>query len=184
VLRPSRLRVEEIEPRVTPASFDPFPGSPVPLGTAPIDIVAADLDGDGDTDLAVPQSFSSVPLTILLNSGTGSFNLNSTVFGPVGGRLLAGVAADLDGDGRIDLAVANLSSTSAGLFRNTTVVTADVAVSVTGPASATAGTTAIYAVTVTNTGPQVASLTSVSVPVLPGLGGVTFTSSTMGGCER
>jgi hypothetical protein len=67
-------------------------------------ITPADFDGDGMADLAVPhrdrgQSF------VYLNGGQGHFSLGRRVpFGPPAARIRMTQAADLDGDGRLDLA--------------------------------------------------------------------------------
>jgi hypothetical protein len=71
-------------------------------------IVAADLNGDGRPDLAMSagdaDSAESYP-AVLLNQGNGTFGPGNLVAMSSGRAWLA--AADLDGDGRIDLAYAN-----------------------------------------------------------------------------
>jgi FG-GAP-like repeat len=61
-------------------------------------VASADLDGDGDVDMAE----SSDQIHVMRNQGNGSFVLSSTI--PSGGGLVHGiVASDLNGDGRPDL---------------------------------------------------------------------------------
>ncbi len=71
----------------------------------PVDLVAADLDGDGDPDLAIANEDSNT-ISVLLNIGDGRFTPSVSIpvvngsMGPLGIR-----AGDLDGDGAIDLVV-------------------------------------------------------------------------------
>ena len=71
------------------------------------DMVAADLDGDGDTDLAIVDA-ASEQVIVLQNNGGGAFTpLFTGVLVEAPRRLTAG---DVDGDGDIDLAVASDST--------------------------------------------------------------------------
>ena len=73
-----------------------------PAGGAAIGLTVADLDGDGQLDVAVPQDDPSGAIALLLNTGGGAFAAPSMV---TTGPYSYGVAvADLDGDGRSDLA--------------------------------------------------------------------------------
>jgi hypothetical protein len=86
--------------------FEPN-SSPEQVGFFPIGIVAAELEGDPDTDLAVTNSGGfDRNVSILRNHGGGNFfeNAKSPVpAGPDEPRAL--VAADFDGDADRDLAV-------------------------------------------------------------------------------
>ncbi len=83
-----------------------FTASTVAVGLHPVYLVAADFNGDGLQDLAVANSDDNT-VSILLNDGSGGFTASSGSPAPVG-QLPAGLAVgDFDGDGKLDLAVAN-----------------------------------------------------------------------------
>lgn len=83
-----------------------------PIGDVPAGIIAADLDGDGDRDLAVArqQSGGQIKIHLLTNNGAGAFVeskiLSITSFS--GDPIV--VSADWDDDSDQDLAVSGLSS--------------------------------------------------------------------------
>ena len=93
-------------------------------GAGPVSVTLGDLNGDGKSDLAV-VNFISGTVSVLLNAtvpgaATPSFVAkqdfaagNSPVFVTVG---------DLNGDGKLDLAVANLSSNTVSVLFNTTAL--------------------------------------------------------------
>ena len=77
-----------------------------PAGAEPTALIAADFDGDGDTDLAVSDR-STGAISIHLNNGGGWLPRYSALNAGDMPRLLC--ASDLDQDGDQDLAVANFS---------------------------------------------------------------------------
>jgi hypothetical protein len=79
------------------------------VGNHPYSVFSADLDGDGDYDLAVLNSGSNDVL-ILKNNGDGTF-ISAGNCG-VGSAPVSVFSTDLDGDGDSDLAVANFYSIS------------------------------------------------------------------------
>jgi len=82
---------------------------------SPAEIVAADLDGDNDLDLAVALHGSNA-VQILINQG-GTFVLGGST--PSGGSETRHIAAaDLDGDGDVDLAASNRASNNVSVFIN------------------------------------------------------------------
>ena len=85
-------------------------------GAHPYSVCAADLDGDGDSDLAV-ANYSSNNVSILKNNGDGTFA--AAVNYGVGINPVSVCAADLDGDGDSDLAVANSGSNDVSILINT-----------------------------------------------------------------
>ena len=98
--------------------------SPETAGEIPVSVAAADLDGDSDPDLAVANSTSDLNLdskdnvTILRNNGNGNFREPATSPQQAGASPHSVAAADLDGDGDEDLAVANLLSDTVTILRN------------------------------------------------------------------
>lgn len=89
--------------------------SVIPVGDNPVGVFAADLDNDGDLDLAVSNS-SSNNISVLRNEGRGVFSPDSTY--PVGISPGSITAADLDGDGNIDLVTANSNSNDVSILLN------------------------------------------------------------------
>jgi hypothetical protein len=86
--------------------FSQAPGSPITVGNGPLSIAVADLNGDGNLDVAVAL-FHANQVVVLLGNGKASFS--STTFGTgLGPRAV--VAGDFNGDGSEDLAVANFMS--------------------------------------------------------------------------
>jgi len=125
-------------------------------GSTPIEVAVGDVSGDGRADIVV-TNFSSNQVGVLLNSTTapGTF-ATAVTFGTGAGSAPRGlVLADLDADGRRDIATANLSSNTVGVLLNTSVVAAPTLTSL-NPPSGPVGTS------VTLTGTNLSSATGVS----------------------
>jgi uncharacterized protein (DUF2141 family) len=84
------------------------------VGYAPASVAAADVNGDGKPDLICANNLlgntvgSTLPgntLTVLTNNGNGVFGSNATYV--VGSGLFCVIAADINGDGMLDLITAN-----------------------------------------------------------------------------
>jgi M6 family metalloprotease-like protein len=86
-------------------TFGPY--SLYPAGDKPVSIFAADLDDDGNLDLATANE-NSDDVSVLVNNGDGTFAPFSSY--PVGGSPFSVFAADFDGDGDLDLSTANQNS--------------------------------------------------------------------------
>ncbi len=111
--RRQRLVLETLERRDVLAFVTP----PIyPAGTNPTAMVADDFNSDGLQDIAVTNQTTPGKVNVLPNTGSGMFG--SAVSFPTGGtnpRSL--VAGDFNGDGRLDLVVANTGSGTVALLR-------------------------------------------------------------------
>ncbi len=91
-------------------------------GTTPWHVTVADIDGDGKPDLVVPNSASN-NVSVLRNTSTsgsivaGSFAAKVDFIAGTGP--VSSVVADLDGDGKPDLALGNNTGNSISVYRNT-----------------------------------------------------------------
>jgi hypothetical protein len=90
--------------RSTDPSFEPGPS--LPAGTSPGAVAVADFDANGSPDLAIADYGYEQNLRILLNDGSGRFQLASGSPLDVDSGPLA--TADFNRDGKADLAVAGL----------------------------------------------------------------------------
>ena len=90
------------------------------VGPGPVNVVLGDLDGDGDLDFVTANVGTSTThnytVSIRFNDGTGNFQPGYEAFA---GDEPAGLAlGDVDGDGAIDLVVANYYGNSVGILHN------------------------------------------------------------------
>jgi hypothetical protein len=103
-----------------------FASTPLALGgfgvtSGAISVVAADLDGDGDLDLAsANESGRGNDLTVFFQTSPGSFAVPIALGGPgLTDRASSVTAADLDEDGDLDLVSANASRSNMTVFFQT-----------------------------------------------------------------
>lgn len=100
-------------PVLVVASFGP--ATSYTVGSHPRSVFVADLNNDGNADMAT-ANYGSGTVSVLLNDGSGAF---ATAVGYAAGSNPSTVfVADLDGDGDADLAVANFTSDNVSILLN------------------------------------------------------------------
>jgi hypothetical protein len=102
---------------ITDYSFEPSIDKTA--GPEPFDINNADFDGDGKTDLVVVNLNFPYSFSIFRNSSTaGNITFAPKTDYPTGIEPVSVAVADIDGDGKKDIVVANNGSFTVSIFRN------------------------------------------------------------------
>jgi uncharacterized repeat protein (TIGR01451 family) len=149
---------------LSPQTFSTLSSVGVPALS--ISVAVADVNGDGKPDLVVVNSYAQAnTVGILLGNGNGTFQAQQTYATGVKPQSVA--LADVNGDGRVDLLVANSTSNSVselladstgnftGQIYNVTIgANLSLAVSAPGTIAAQASASYAYTLVVTNLGPS------------------------------
>ncbi len=88
-------------------------------GTNPNSVAIGDIDGDNKPDLTTANSHSNTVSVIRNTSSIGVVSFDSKVDFVTNTRPSSVTISDIDGDGKLDLAVANGSAGTVGVLRNT-----------------------------------------------------------------
>lgn len=91
----------------------------VVVGTNPVSVASADVNGDGKVDL-ISANTGALPnyhtLSIMTNNGSGGFGSNAVA--NVGSGVQCVIAADVNGDGKVDLVTANFYDSTLTILTN------------------------------------------------------------------
>ncbi|MFZ4582150.1 MAG: FG-GAP-like repeat-containing protein, partial [Paludibacter sp.] len=128
--------------------------SDVTSGASPLKVAVTDMNGDGKLDIVTVSETGSYASVLLNTCSSGTISFNTNVDYTVGNTGRAAAVADIDGDGKPDIAVANSSSNSFSVLRNT--ITPTPTISSFTPTIAGSGTT------ITITGTNFTGATAVS----------------------
>ena len=105
----------------TPASFAAVSTYSTDVGSRPIGIAVADVNGDGRLDLVTVGNYGGPPSAawVLLGQAGGGFAAVSLYSTGAGSNPSSIAVGDVNGDGRLDLVTANEGSGTAGVLLNT-----------------------------------------------------------------
>ena len=94
----------------------------IATGTNPSSICIGDINGDGKPDLAVTNRGNSTVSVLQNKGGIDTINFPTKVSKTTGSNPNSVMICDIDGDGKLDLTVANPTPNSVSIFRNTPLI--------------------------------------------------------------
>ncbi len=122
VVNAGRTNVEVYRNASSAGSVSFAPGVTVPTGSAPSFVTIGDLDGDGKPDLVIANNGAG-NITVIHNiSSAGSIAFSAPATFTTGSGTFSVSIADIDGDGKPDLAVANQLTSGVSVLHNTSTV--------------------------------------------------------------
>jgi hypothetical protein len=161
-------------------------GPPSPATSSPATIAVADFNGDGVLDLAVPNwNFNAGnAVSLLVGNGNGTFQATQDVTVLGGDGVLGVVAADFNGDGKLDLALSNYAGNTVSVLINATGPPSGVTLTVNKPGTGT-GTVTSSPAGIDCGSTCTASYNSGTVVTLTAAasGGSSFSGWSGGGCS-
>ncbi len=131
------------------------------VGIAPISIALGDFNGDGKPDL-VAFSLSNGSVSILLGNGDGTFQSPATFSSNAQQSESAVAVGDFNGDGRLDVAVADFYGPGVSVLLQTTTVTLS-PLSVSFNNQVVGSASAAQTLTLTNTGDLTLDIAGISI---------------------
>jgi uncharacterized protein (TIGR03437 family) len=90
-------------------AFTPAAGSPFAVGPSPQSVAVVDINGDGKPDIVTANAVGNT-VTVLLGNGSGGFTAAAGSPFAAGATPISVAAADFNGDGRADIAIANIGA--------------------------------------------------------------------------
>jgi hypothetical protein len=86
------------------------------VGTGPIYVTVGDFNGDGYADFVTCNLMTNT-IAVVLNKANNTISFNPATTLATGATPISATLADLDGDGKLDIAVANLTAGSISVFQ-------------------------------------------------------------------
>jgi len=104
-------------PVATPIASPALTGTAFPAGTGPGSVATGDFNGDGKLDLVVPDTASG-NVSILLGKGDGTFQAGASYAVGQGSsfQFFQVAVGDFNGDGKLDIVVANYNGDNVSVF--------------------------------------------------------------------
>ena len=117
----SILRNTSVTGTITFSAETSFKNNPIDQLPTAISVGTADIDADGRNDIIVVNNLSNNVSVLRNTSSIGDLSFESAKIYATGTKPSAIAIADLDGDGKLDLAITNATANTVSIFKNTSV---------------------------------------------------------------